>query len=337
MGTASTKIAMIGAGAIGGVTAAFIQQAGHDIEIVCKHEPLAEKIKQTGIQITGIKGARCVTMDAVAKSSQLSEPKDLIFLATKANDCLAAARELLPRLKPTSLVVSLQNGISEYALAEVLGKDRVVGCVVGWGASQHGLGELEITSKGEFIIGNIDGRPDTRLEPIRELLSVVYPTRISANIIGELYAKLIINACINSLGVVGGVTLGKLLADRKTRAVFILLMREAMAVAAAMNIRVAPAGGGKLDYYSFFTPNRPMGRYQTPPHHSNDRLQIPPNQILEPAVHGTRSANRSRFSQWVYLRKRTPIQCAYAGKRCGQTDGAGDRRRPPEDVSGQSR
>jgi 2-dehydropantoate 2-reductase len=194
-------------------------------------------------------------MKAVEKITDLSGPIDLIFLATKANDCVAAAKDLIPLLKPDSMVVSLQNGISEYALADVLGNDRVVGCVVVWGATNNGLGELEITSDGEFVIGNIEKKSDDRLGFIQQLLNLVSPTRISTNIIGELYSKLIINSCINSLGVIGGVRLGQLLADRRTRNVFIMLMREAVAVANAMNIKVEPGGGGKLDYYSFLNGN----------------------------------------------------------------------------------
>jgi len=155
----------------------------------------------------------------------------------------------MPFLKPESTVVSLQNGISEPALANVLGKNRVVGCVVGWGASHNGPAELEITSGGEFVIGNIDHNPDERLAPIQQILQTVYPTRITNNIMGELYSKLIINSCINSLGVIGGVRLGRLLANKKVRRIFIELMREAMAVAAAMEIKVEPAGAGKLDFY----------------------------------------------------------------------------------------
>ena len=252
----NSKVAMVGAGAIGGVIAAFISKAGYDLEIVCKHRDLAEKIKDDGIDITGIKGDHRIKMKAVESISDLSESKDLVFLATKANDCVAAAKDLIPFLKPDSTVVSLQNGISEHALAEVLGKERVIGCVVGWGASNiSGQGELEVTSEGEFVIGNIDNKPDDRLGFIQQLLNHVCPTRISNNIIGELYSKLIINSCINSLGVLGGVRLGQLLADKNTRKVFITLMREAMAVANAMNINVEPAGGGKLDYYAFLYGN----------------------------------------------------------------------------------
>jgi 2-dehydropantoate 2-reductase len=72
---------------------------------------------------------------------------------------------------------------------------------------------------------------------------------------GELYSKLIINSCINSLGVIGGVRLGQLLANKKVRMIFIELMREAMAVAAAMEIKVEPAGGGKLDFYKLLEGN----------------------------------------------------------------------------------
>jgi 2-dehydropantoate 2-reductase len=251
MFTQTSKIAVVGAGAIGGVTAAFLQQAGYDLEVVCKHADLADRLRREGLHITGLKGAHRVKLKAVPAIADLGSPQDLVFLATKATECVAAARELIPFLKPDSVVVSLQNGICEHALAEVLGRARIVGCVVGWGASHNAPGELEVTSEGEFVIGNIDQQSDERLAPIQKMLGLVHPTRISANIMGELYSKLIVNACINSLGVIGGVTLGRLLADRKVRRLFLHIMREAMAVAAALGIRVAPGGGGRLDYYAF--------------------------------------------------------------------------------------
>ena len=87
------------------------------------------------------------------------------------------------------------------------------------------------------------------------MLNAVQPTRISNNIMGALYSKLMINACINSLGAITGVTLGELLAVRKIRSVFIALMQEALSVAEAMRIRVEPTTGGKLDYYAFLSGN----------------------------------------------------------------------------------
>jgi 2-dehydropantoate 2-reductase len=247
----SVNIAVVGAGAIGAATAAFLAKAGWNTEIVCKHQEIADLAQSPGLHVFGVKGEHYVPVRAVKDIKDLSGPKEVVLLATKATDCLEAAKELLPVLSPNSIVVSLQNGICEDALADVVGRDRMAGCVVGWGATMHGPAQIEVTSPGEFVIGNIDHRADKRLPLVQEMLSAVVPTRISDNIMGELYSKLIINSCINSLGVITGMNLGKLLAQRKIREIFTALMREAMAVAAAMGIKVEPAGGGKLDYYRF--------------------------------------------------------------------------------------
>lgn len=244
-------ITVIGAGAIGGVTAAALKTAGRDVTLVCKHKAIADLAGTTGLSIGGIKGLQTVRLDAVENIADLKVPQDLVLLATKATDCVGAATDLLPFLRPESVVVSLQNGICEDDLAAVVGHDRIMGCVVGWGASMVGPGKLEITSPGDFIVGNIDHRRDDNLPFVRDLLNEVVPARISDNIMGELYAKLIINACINSLGVIVGVRLGQLLANRQARRIFIAVMREAIDVANALGIKVERGGGGQLDYYTF--------------------------------------------------------------------------------------
>jgi 2-dehydropantoate 2-reductase len=246
-----TKVTVVGAGAIGGVTAAFLSKAEWDVEIVCKHQEIADRCASPGLRVTGIRGESQVPIRAVKGIGDLSDPLDTVLLATKATDCVSAAKALLPLLSEESCVLSLQNGICEEALADVLGRERVVGCVVGWGATMLGPAELEVTSPGEFVIGNLDRAPDDRLPFLRHMLGNVAPTRISQNIVGELYSKLIVNSCINSLGAITGMTLGRLLASARVRAIFLGLMREAMSVANAMTIKVEPGGGGKLDYYKF--------------------------------------------------------------------------------------
>lgn len=219
-----------------------MKEAGWDVELVCRRQETVNKIAERGLHIIGLRGEHPVEIKAVKDISDLSGEKDFVFLATKAIDCLEAARDLLPVLKPDSTVISLQNGICEEALMHILGRERVLGCVVGWGATNKGPGELEVTSEGEFVIGNMDHEIDKRLPSVQEMLSAVCPTRISENIMGELYSKLIINSCINSLGVIGGVTLGKLLANREARKIFFQIMREAMSVAEAMGIQLNPRG-----------------------------------------------------------------------------------------------
>ncbi len=171
----NSSIVVVGAGAIGGITAAFMRERGYAVELVCKYPDLARKVSSQGLRVFGVRGEFTVPMPAVATIGELKGKKDVVFLATKATDMLDAARELLPLLDTSSVVVSLQNGLCEDAIASVVGRTRTIGCVVGWGATMHEPGELEMTSTGEFIVGNIDHRPDDRLVPVKEMLTPCCP------------------------------------------------------------------------------------------------------------------------------------------------------------------
>ena len=251
MGKTDLKTALVGAGAIGGVTGARMTRAGWDVQIVSNRSEAVALARTSGFHLFGIGGEAHIPVRAVNAVEQLEGPLDVAFVATKAAEAPAAAESLLPLLKPDAALVSLQNGICEEALARVVGAGRIVGCVVGWGATLKGPGRMEVTSEGEFVVGRLDGSTDVRLEAVREMLAAAAPTRISANIIGELYSKLIVNSCINSLGVIAGMPLGRLLSVRKIREVFVAIMTEAVAVADAMGLTVPPGGNGKLDYHHF--------------------------------------------------------------------------------------
>ncbi|MEA4999132.1 MAG: 2-dehydropantoate 2-reductase [Candidatus Limiplasma sp.] len=240
------RIVVVGAGGIGGITAALLKKAAQDVTLVCKHPDIAALTSQRGLHVTGIKGEFTIPVPAVAEAGQLEGTFDVALIATKAYDMAAAAEALLPFLRPDSLVLSLQNGICTDALAEVVGKARTVGCVVGYGATMHAPAELEMTSTGAFIIGRIEGDPSA-LHPVRDVLNHVVETTISHHIFADLYSKLIVNSCITSLGAICGLRLGEMLKRRKARSIFLAIIAEAMSVAHALTLDVPPYGG-KLDY-----------------------------------------------------------------------------------------
>ncbi len=244
------RIVIVGAGAIGGITAALLKRSDYDIHLVCRHSDLAKRITEQGIYAFGVCGDIRIGIPSVPKVSNLEGTFDLALIATKAYDMMEAANQLLPYLRSDSRVVSMQNGICEDDLAKVVGTERTIGCVVGWGATMRKLGEVEMTSGGEFVIGNWKRTRDEKLELTQEILNHVVPTRISDRIESNLYSKLIINSCITSLGVISGLYLGEMLAMKKARKIFIQIISEAIAIADAMGLKVEPYGG-KLDYYKF--------------------------------------------------------------------------------------
>ncbi len=241
------SVAVIGAGAIGGITAAYLSRAGYDVELVCKYPQRAEETAAKGLHIAGVRGEHWVPLPAVANIEQLSGAKDIVLIVTKAYDMPDAARRILPFLKPDSFVVSMQNGICVEALADLVGNERAVGCVVGWGSTMLPDGTLNMTSEGDFVIGGY--LPDKDVTPLKAVLDHMIETRISDNIIADLYSKMIINSCITSMGVLSGLYLGQILKIKKARNIFTAIIREALSVAKAMQLTVNPYGG-KLDYHA---------------------------------------------------------------------------------------
>ncbi len=241
---------IVGAGAVGGITAALLKKQGYNIEIVCKYDDYASLISEKGIEVSGECGNFKVKIPAYSSISGVKEKKDIILLATKATDMIEAATVLKPILKDDGYLISLQNGICEDDLATIFGENRIIGCVTGWGATMESPGKLVMTSKGDFIIGYPGKGIDAFLLSIAEILSSVVPAKTTENIMGHLYSKLIVNSCITSLGAVCGLYLGKMLSITKMRRIFIEIIREAMAVANKMNLKVE-IFGGKLDFTKF--------------------------------------------------------------------------------------
>ena len=248
------RICIIGSGAIGGVVAGVLTSKGHNITLVVKHPELAEKINSKGIEVKVSSGDFTQVVPSVALAADLSGTYDYVLIATKADGLVDAAREILPYLHENSRVVSMQNGICEEMLAGVVGEERTIGCVVGFGGTMLKPGKVEMTSRGEFIIGNWKQESDQELERLALILNHVVKTRISNEIFQDLYSKLIINSCTTTLGVVCGLQLGEMLIKRYTRKLAIEVIREAVAVADAMKLIVPPGAGGKLDYYKFLAP-----------------------------------------------------------------------------------
>jgi len=249
----SKRILVVGAGAVGGITAGILAREQHDTWLLAKHPDLADKISKEGIDVSGYCGDFRMKVPSVALAADLSGKFDYVFMATKADALVKVAREILPFIHDQSRVVSMQNGICEEALASVVGRMRTIGCVVGWGGTMLAPGKVEMTSGGEFVVGNWDREKDEKLEEVAGILRHILPTETSQKILSHLYSKLIINSCISTLGAISGLFLGDMLARRYIRDIFIEIIREAMAVADAMELKVQPYAG-KLDYYQFLKP-----------------------------------------------------------------------------------
>ncbi len=242
------KILLIGAGAIGGTVAVLLKNAGYDVRLMCHREKTKELIEREGFYLHGAKGEFREDFICYGDYEALGDERfELVIIATKYAAMTECARDCLPFVADGGLVVGMQNGILTEELAKTVGRDKAVGCMIGFGATKNEPNDVTMTSKGEFYVGMLDGRRPRLLDAFAEMLKAVLPTQVTGDIKGRQYSKLIINSCINAVAGITGKTLGEILKDVRARDLFLAIAREGMAVAKAMDIKV-PKYGVMLDY-----------------------------------------------------------------------------------------
>ena len=242
------KTIVVGAGAIGGTVAVLLKNAGYDIRIMCHSEKSKQIIEKEGFDLRGAKGDFHVGFKCYSDVSEFGDEKfDIVIIATKYDHMAECAEMMLPYVADGGIVVGMQNGILTEELGGIVGRDKVVGCMIGFGATRNKVNDVTMTSMGEFYVGMLDGRKPVILEEFAEMLRSVLPTKISMEIKRQQYSKLIINSCINAVAGITGKTLGEILKDGRARDLFLNIAREGMAVAKAMKINV-PKYGAVLEY-----------------------------------------------------------------------------------------
>ncbi len=256
------RLLLMGCGSVGGVIAGGLLRAGHDLTIVTHNDEITQAINTEGLRLTTPEGQWTVPASA---HTQLDEdsmgPFDAICLAMKATKVEQAAHDVCDSLSPGGYVVTLQNGVVEDRVSKILGREKVVGALVGWGATMHVPGVYEMTSRGELIVGELDGELSPRVQQLKATLDAAAPTTISTNIYGALWSKLAINCFVTALGAVTGQLLGEMLRERAIRRLALSITSEVIDVAQAQGVSLEPVGGTLDLQRLYLSPERRAGGF----------------------------------------------------------------------------
>ncbi|HEY2019622.1 ketopantoate reductase family protein [Paraburkholderia sp.] len=202
------RILIWGAGAIGGTVGAWLVRAGYDVsfvDIVPEHVD-AIRAPSRGLTITG-------PVDEFTVHAPAFLPADVngewsrIFLAVKAHHTRDACEALLPHLAADGYVLSLQNGLCEQVIAQIVGARRTVGAFVNFGADWIKPGEILYGNRGAVVVGEIDGSETPRIRTLFEDIKHFEPDAILTDDIfsylwGKLaYGSLLFAQAVGELGI----------------------------------------------------------------------------------------------------------------------------------------
>jgi 2-dehydropantoate 2-reductase len=230
-------VTVVGAGAIGGVTAAALARAGQDVLVVDVAADHVAAMNRTGLTVETTEGAWSARVRAVTPSA-LEGPLSLVLLAVKSQHTAEALETIAPRLQPDGTVVSLQNGLNEELIAARVGAARTVGCLVNWAADWIAPGRILHGGNGAFVLGELDGTPSPRVKELAALLDVVAPAGVTGNIWGYKWAKHVYAALLTATALVDAHVYEVVERSATVQRLLVRLVAEGMAVAEAAGVRL---------------------------------------------------------------------------------------------------
>ncbi len=241
------RILVMGAGAVGSVLGGFLAKAGHDVTLLGRAWHL-DVVRRQGLTITGLWGEHRVTTLAVATDPDEVERRpgfDWVLVCVKAYQTAEAATPLPDLLgSPASLVCAFQNGLGNYeALTQAVAPARVALGRVIFGADLE-PGAVRVTvCADDVLVGAPDPRfPRERAVQLAAALQASgIPSRATASILIELWAKVLYNCALNGLSTLFEAPYGRLLEREPARRVMAAVIEEAYRVAAAHRIKLKPA------------------------------------------------------------------------------------------------
>ncbi len=232
------RIAAMAAGAVGAYFGARLQAAGHEVFYIARGAHRAA-IEKNGLTIESAHGDLHLDKVNVTDDPKTVGPVDIVLFAVKLWDTEKAAEQALPLLGPDTRVITLQNGVDSYErIAPIVGERRAVPGVTYVVTVIDKPGVIKQTSQIQRIVcGPYDGRPDAPLQAFAEAAKAAkIDIAVSDAIARERWQKFILLSATSGATAVTRSTMGPILGDPDTRALFRNLMAEAFAVGRAKGV-----------------------------------------------------------------------------------------------------
>jgi 2-dehydropantoate 2-reductase len=231
------SVLVVGAGAIGGVTAAKMTDRVRRVAVLDANEEHVERMREDGLLIDDLGEERRVPLDAHADPAGLDGTFDFALVTLKAPHLESALAALLER-RLAETFVSLGNGLVQERIAGIVGGEHLIWGTVEWGSTNLGPGRLARTTRGPFIIGEPDGSVRDRTRLLAEALGTVDEARVTENIRGQVWSKLLVNSSFSGLGAVSGLRYREVVADPDGHEVVLALWREGYDVGMAQDLQL---------------------------------------------------------------------------------------------------
>ena len=263
------RIAIVGAGAIGGLLGTRLALSGEDVSILARGDTLSA-IRANGMRLVEPDGSQVVATN-VKVSDDLADlgPQDLVILALKAHQISEIANQLPALYEENTVVLPLQNGVPWWFFQKFSGEfegrrihaldpdgeleryvpaDRIMGCIAYPAAERDAPGLVRLVEGDKFPVGELDGTKSERATEIANVLTRAgFKARVLTDIRQHLWIKAWGNLAMNPISSLTGATLGEICRYPASRALAAQMMYEASTVAEKLGVRLRLTVDQRID------------------------------------------------------------------------------------------
>ncbi len=227
------RIAVVGAGAVGAYFGARFAHAGAPV-IMIGRRPFVEAVERDGLRIEGLSEPLRLRPPVSTELSAAREA-ELVLFCVKTIDTLSTARALAQYLHADTLVLSLQNGVDNAAQIRSTGHVNTLAAAVYVALATPSPGHVRHFGRGDLVVGP-DAAPAAQVASVCARAAIA--CRVTDNIEGELWSKLLMNCALNALSALGQTHYARLLACAPIDSMIETVVAEVMAVARAANVQL---------------------------------------------------------------------------------------------------
>ena len=269
------RIAVIGTGAVGGSVSADLVRAGLDVTLIDQWPAHVEAMRADGLTVHHPTETQVTPVAALhlCQVAELRRPFDIVLTAVKTYDTRWVAELMKPLMRPDSVFVGLQNGMTIDHVAEIVGAERTIGCVLGIAANMHDPGVIvrQVSPADTwFSVGTLGGESTERLDQVAAVLAHAAQIVVSDDIRSAKWMKLIANIPEMLPSALLGVPLLAAANMPGVRPLMDAMSREAYALALDLQITMLPSLGltasdvPDSDQYSLDLLDRVLSHFSTP-------------------------------------------------------------------------
>jgi 2-dehydropantoate 2-reductase len=229
------KVAIVGAGAVGGYFGGMLARSGAPVVFIGR-PAFVNAIQQNGLFLDTVHFQERVKIVA---STEIAAARDaeIVLFSVKTTDTAETARELAKVLAPSTIVVSMQNGVDNADQIYAASGLHALAAAVYVAASVPAPGTVRHVGRGDLVLGP----PNEITKRIAALfIRAGVPCRISENPTGELWTKLVWNCALNAISALGKATYGEIISSPDAKQLVETVVYEVLAVAKAGAVQ--PAG-----------------------------------------------------------------------------------------------